>query len=130
MTIHNILSQLSKVRRTGDNQWIACCPAHEDRSPSLSIKNTDKKILLRCFAGCEAESIAGSIGFSLRDLFHDELSEEELRNRRNTHRQADIEHEKLVLAIANADRKRGKRLPQADLDRERRAYEIVNGRRV
>lgn len=34
--------------------WMACCPVHEDRSPSLSISaGNDGKILVRCHAGCD-----------------------------------------------------------------------------
>ena len=40
-------------RRTG-NTWTACCPAHDDRAPSLSISSgKDGKVLVRCHAGCE-----------------------------------------------------------------------------
>jgi phage/plasmid primase-like uncharacterized protein len=38
--------------------WIDRCPAHDDRSPSLSIKETPKgKLLLYCFAGCTFDEI-------------------------------------------------------------------------
>jgi len=40
------------ARRCGDG-WLACCPAHEDRHPSLSIKVADDRLLLHCFAGCD-----------------------------------------------------------------------------
>jgi len=34
--------------------WIARCPAHDDRDPSLSISTgKDGKVLLRCHAGCD-----------------------------------------------------------------------------
>ena len=40
-------------RRAGGG-WNACCPAHEDRKPSLSITEAkDGKVLIRCHAGCE-----------------------------------------------------------------------------
>ena len=39
-------------RKAGGN-WMARCPAHDDRAPSLSIRNSnDGKVLLRCHAGC------------------------------------------------------------------------------
>jgi len=40
----------------------ACCPAHEDRNPSLSIKDgRDGRLLLHCFAGCDFNRICDAI---------------------------------------------------------------------
>jgi hypothetical protein len=33
------------------------CPAHEDRTPSLSIRVGRSRLLLHCFAGCDATDI-------------------------------------------------------------------------
>lgn len=33
------------------------CPAHDDREPSLSIRDGDRSVLLRCFTGCEPADI-------------------------------------------------------------------------
>ena len=38
-------------------RWIARCPAHEDRSPSLSISERDGRILAHCFAGCPQAAV-------------------------------------------------------------------------
>ena len=57
--LNEILESLDQCYETGDNQWTACCPHHDDTSPSLSIRydeDTDK-LLLHCFAGCEFEDI-------------------------------------------------------------------------
>jgi hypothetical protein len=35
----------------------ACCPAHEDRSPSLSICERDGRLLWRCHAGCDQGAV-------------------------------------------------------------------------
>ena len=66
--INDLLTRLSKVKQTGAGKWVACCPAHEDRSPSLSIKQADDKILIYCFAGCDVDDVVGSVGMSLSDL--------------------------------------------------------------
>jgi len=66
--IHDLLNRLSKVKQTGTGKWVACCPAHEDRSPSLSIKQANDKILIYCFAGCDVDDVVGSVGMSLSDL--------------------------------------------------------------
>jgi hypothetical protein len=34
--------------------WMARCPAHEDRNPSLSVHDADEgKVLVCCHAGCD-----------------------------------------------------------------------------
>ena len=59
------------ARRTGSG-WIIYCPAHDDRSPSLSIhEGRDGRILLNCFAGCEPSAIVQALGLEMRDLFAD-----------------------------------------------------------
>lgn len=66
----NLLSRLDKVKRTGPGTWLARCPAHEDRGPSLSIRETDDgRILVHCFAGCEPHDVLSAVGLTLGDLF-------------------------------------------------------------
>jgi hypothetical protein len=49
---------------------MARCPAHDDRSPSLSVNvGAGGAVLLKCFAGCDTASICASLGLSVRDLF-------------------------------------------------------------
>lgn len=40
---------------------LARCPAHDDENPSLSIGDGEKAVLLKCFAGCEFQSIRSAI---------------------------------------------------------------------
>lgn len=70
MTLDDLLSRLDSVRQRG-NRWAARCPAHADRTPSLSISEGDKGLLLRCFAGCPLEEICSALGIRLADLFFD-----------------------------------------------------------
>lgn len=64
------LSRLDKVKATGPGKWIACCPAHDDRSPSLSIRETsDGTLLVKCWTGCGAAEIVAAVGLSMADLF-------------------------------------------------------------
>ena len=66
----NILSRLEKVKQRQPGQWSACCPAHADKGPSLSIRETtDGAVLLHCFAGCEVGSVVAAMGLELYDLF-------------------------------------------------------------
>jgi putative DNA primase/helicase len=48
------------------------CPSHDDRRPSLSLREgADRRALLRCHAGCSLEEILGALGLGERDLFAD-----------------------------------------------------------
>lgn len=69
MTVADFVDLLEKVRRRGRG-WVALCPAHEDRTPSLSVaEGDDGRILVRCFAGCTVDKITASIGLRVADLF-------------------------------------------------------------
>lgn len=69
MTVNLTLSKLDKVRKTGPDSWSACCPAHSDRTQSLSIRDDNGKILLRCFAECSVPEILGALSLEWSDLF-------------------------------------------------------------
>lgn len=70
---NSLISKTNAVRK-GDN-WQGKCPAHEDKTASLSLScATDGKILLNCFAGCATETIIQQLGFSLADLFPKETT--------------------------------------------------------
>ncbi len=57
------------ARRSGSS-WKALCPAHDDRTPSLSIsEGDDGRALVRCFTGCTTEAILDALGLQPRDLF-------------------------------------------------------------
>lgn len=84
MTIDGLLPLLDGATQTARG-WIARCPAHPDRSPSLSIREgSDGRTLLHCFAGCELQAIVAALGLRLADLFPDSRasSEEIARARR------------------------------------------------
>ncbi|WP_321947083.1 DUF3631 domain-containing protein [Paraburkholderia sp. J10-1] len=64
-----ILDRLDGVRQTGPNQWVACCPAHDDRDPSLSISaKSDGEVLLHCHAGCDFRDVLRGMGFDSRNI--------------------------------------------------------------
>ncbi len=51
------------------NGWSARCPAHDDRSPSLSIaEGDDGRTLVKCHAGCKVEAICAAVDLSVVDL--------------------------------------------------------------
>jgi putative DNA primase/helicase len=69
MTIADFLAKLDGAKPQGSG-WIARCPAHQDRSPSLSVTEGDQgRILLTCHAGCATESVCAALGLRVNDLF-------------------------------------------------------------
>jgi hypothetical protein len=78
-----LLSRLDRVKRTGDGRWIACCPAHDDRHPSLAIRELDDgRVLVYCHAECGIDEVLGAIGLDLSDLYPDRPIEHARRERR------------------------------------------------
>lgn len=70
MTAETLLNQLHKVRKSGPDSWMACCPAHDDRTPSLRVtEGSDGHILIHCFAGCSAMDVMGAAGLEMGELF-------------------------------------------------------------
>jgi len=68
--IDELLARLESVRDTGPQRWVAKCPAHLDKTPSLSIRVAESgNVLLYDFGGCIADDICAAIGISIRDLF-------------------------------------------------------------
>jgi hypothetical protein len=48
--------------RKAGGGWTARCPAHDDRTPSLSIREADaNKVLVRCHAGCDQERVIAAL---------------------------------------------------------------------
>lgn len=71
MHVDDFLKLLKGVTKSGEC-WMACCPAHDDQHPSLSISTgKDGRILLNCMAGCATESVVAAMGLKLSDLFAD-----------------------------------------------------------
>lgn len=97
-----VLARLDHPRRTGKG-WAARCPAHKDKSPSLSITEAEGgKVLLHCFSGCPAGDVLAAIGLEWKDLFPESLSPDARRDyQRKAATEAKAEAE-LVIAMAQA----------------------------
>ena len=47
------------------------CPAHKDRTASLSVTNGDGRVLVHCHAGCHLDDVLAALALASRDLFDD-----------------------------------------------------------
>ncbi len=67
--VEAVLALLPDARPSG-NGYSACCPAHDDSNPSLSIsEGDDGQALLHCHAGCDPADVIAAISLEWRDLF-------------------------------------------------------------
>jgi DNA-binding transcriptional ArsR family regulator len=61
LTLDAILPRLRTKRiskRNGERHVLACCPAHDDTNPSLSLtEKADGTLLWKCFAGCSQDAV-------------------------------------------------------------------------
>lgn len=61
---------LKGVKAVSETQFDALCPAHDDKSPSLSVgQGADGRVLVRCHAGCETEEVVAALNLKMTDLF-------------------------------------------------------------
>ncbi len=121
-----LLERLDKVKRTGVDRWQARCPGHEDKSPSLSIRELpDGRILLHCWAGCETSAVLAAAGLDFNALFPEPLAGHAPRVRR-AFSAADallaIDFETTIVQLAAADLAAGKTI---DRDRLRLAAQRI-----
>ena len=127
------VQRLSKVKgRNG--QWTASCPAHEDKSPSLSVREAeDGRVLVHCFGGCDVQSVLGAVGMDMSDLFpeRDERlgSNQASKPLKPAFYASDLlriaSFECLVVMIAAYDMRRGKKLSEEDLARLETAQQRI-----
>src|SRR5258706_10171523 len=116
-----LLSHLDGVRRTGAGRWLAKCPAHDDRTASLAIRELDDgRVLLHDFAGCEPEHVLSAVGLTF-DALYPERPTGERKPERRPFPAADVLRavslEALIVVLAASDVANGKLLSEFDLER-------------
>ncbi|MFG6175783.1 hypothetical protein ACGTN6_00940 [Halomonas sp. THAF12] len=132
--VHRLLARLDKVKVNGTGRWLACCPAHDDRSPSLAIRETeDGTLLVKCFTGCPTADVMAAVGMSLADLFPQREQEAFRTSKRSGERWvprdvlAAISREAVVVMLAAEAVQSGKPLQRTDLDRLAKAVGRLRG---
>lgn len=127
--LDKLLPHLNKVRSVRPGEWRACCPAHDDHNPSLSIKEGgDGTLLLKCWAGCSAQAIVTAVGLTMRDLFPKCVGR---RPRRGPSQQA-IQLERAIAELGQRLLAEGKTLPVSDrkrLELARRRLDLLESRK-
>lgn len=68
--IRTVLDRLPGHRKTGEGQFEARCPAHEDSRASLSVGvGQGDRVLLKCHAGCDTNEVLRAMELAHSDLF-------------------------------------------------------------
>ena len=122
--VDNLLSRLDGVRATGRGRWIARCPAHADRHPSLSVRVLDNGwLVLKCHAQCATLDVLTAIGLEWDALFPDKLEGHAVKGERRPFPASDvlrvIGFEALVVAVAAGTLAAGATLTDEDRARLR-----------
>lgn len=127
--LETVLGRLRKVKGRNGN-WVACCPAHDDRNPSMTIRETpDGTILMHCFSGCSIHEIADAIGVDLTDLFPPKTDYHSSGPKAQRFYATDllrvIGFEALVVRVAAANMAQGKTLSEEDRERLNKAQSRI-----
>lgn len=122
MSADALLARLDRARRTGDNRWVARCPAHDDKGPSLSVRELDDgRVLLHCFAGCATGDVLDAVGLSFDALFPERAVGDHAPRERRPFSATDAlrccASETLVVAVIASDLARGAAMTTALRDR-------------
>ena len=136
MNINDFLGYFEKSYRSGKDEYQCLCPAHNDKTASLSIKNLpDERILIHCFAGCAANDILEAVGLTFDDIVPKRLGDfKPVSKPFNPYAVLKaISNETLLVALAAIDIANGKKLPLEDQDRLmvasqrlRKAYDLCH----
>ena len=121
MTVETLLSRLDGVRKRTGDQYSARCPAHDDKTPSLSVRETaEGLVLLHCFGGCSAAEVLASVGLDASSLFSKSPGGRPLERRRLITASQALEllaSEGLLIQIVASDIARGKPVDEATRER-------------
>ena len=122
------MNHFDGVRETGNGQYSCRCPAHEDKSASLGIKEGDGgRILLNCFASCDALSVLNAAGLDWKDIMNEEKLYQAVKHKFNPFAVLKmIRDEVLIIGLASVDIRAGK--PLNDVEHARLLKAVGNVR--
>lgn len=131
MPLPDLLNNLQKVKKTGPNRYIACCPAHPDKRPSLTISEKDDgMVLIKCWAGCGAADILAAVGLEFDALYPERQDDHRGKPQRRPWNPADLlqimAFEATVARLCAARTERGEILSDAERQRWNTAIGRLN----
>jgi len=128
--VNNLLGRLTRVKSSGRDSWMACCPAHDDKSPSLKIDLKNGRILLKCWSGCSAEDVLGAVGMDFPDIMPDQPTHHRAKGTKPTLYATDalriLKVESMIITMCASDIKHKRPIADDDYQRVLLAMERIN----
>ena len=91
MSANTLLLHLTGIKETGAGRYLACCPAHLDKRPSLAVRELDDgRVLVHCFAGCGVEKVLNAVGLELDALFPERAIGDHMPRERRPFNSSDV----------------------------------------
>lgn len=121
MTTTTLLDRLAGVRSTGHHRWIARCPAHDDKRPSLSIRELDDgRVLVHDFGGCTVDDVLSAAALDFDALYPERALDQVRREARPFGAEATLRSlptELAIIVIHTSDVRTGKTPSHEDHER-------------
>ncbi len=116
-SLQDFLNELDGVKPAGNGQYNAYCPAHDDvNHRSLSVTESQGKILVNCFKGCPTRDIVEGAGLTLSDLFLNSESTDNPFDIEETYDYVNSDNELIFQVVRTED----KQFPQRRFDEKGR----------
>ena len=96
MTFEELINHFD-IKKRSRNSVQVICPAHGDQKASLTITDKGNKAVLHCHAGCKTEDILHAVGLSMKNLFYNDVSEEQQDNKPSWQRYVAVSYTHLTL---------------------------------
>ena len=121
----DVLDKFQNVRGCA-GKWVALCPAHQDRSPSLAISEADDRLLLHCFSGCETKDVMTAVGLDISDLFYQKRTSSRLTGASPRCYTEVLQRERILVAVINSAEKNERPLTTKEQNRRRLGQLRIN----
>lgn len=132
VSVETLLSRLEGVRKVGPDRWFAKCPAHEDRTASLSIREDNGVTLIYCFALCDRLDVLKAVGLDWSALFPRDWAGKQFRKSPGipvSDVLKALDFEALVVSIIANDIMQKREIREADYERLKLAYQRISAAR-
>ena len=122
MSAAALIARLDCVRQTGAGRWVARCPAHDDKHPSLAVRELDDgRVLVHDFGLCAVGDILAAVGLTFDDLFPPRTELPPVKGERRPFAAADVlralSTEITIVVIYTADLRAGRIASHQDHER-------------